>query len=50
VFEDLLAALQLMSTQDVKQATLDELEDVCKNPVFRFLCEICDVLHPRKEK
>lgn len=50
MFDDLIAALELMGVADVRQATLDEIEDVCKNPVFRLLCEICEVLHPRKER
>jgi len=48
MFEDLLAAFELLGVADVRAASLDEIEDLCKNPVFRLLCDLCDVLHPRK--
>ncbi len=48
MFEDLLASLELLSASDVRQASLDEINDVCKNPVFQLLCDLCEVLHPRK--
>jgi len=47
MFDDLLDDLAALSTADVRQATLDEIEDLCKNPVFRLLCDLCDVLDPR---
>jgi len=50
VFENLLEDLQLLSAHDVRTARLDEIEELCKNPVFRLLCDLCDVLHPRKAK
>jgi len=50
MFDDLLEALQQITPSDVRQSTLDEIEDVCRNPVFRLLCDLCDVLHPRSAK
>jgi len=50
MFGDLLDALEAISAQDVRSATLDEIEDLCRNPVFRILCDLCDVLHPEKVK
>ena len=41
--------LEAMDKGDVQSATLDELEEICKNPVFRLLCEVCDALR-RKGK
>jgi len=50
MFDDLLEDLAAIGTQDVRQASLDEIEDLCKNPVFRILCDLCDVLEPRRGK
>ncbi len=50
MFDDLLDALGTLSISDVRSASLNEIDDLCKNPVFRLLCELCDVLHPRTQK
>ena len=50
MFDGLLAELELLSRNDIRQASLDELDDVCKNPVFRILCDLCEVLHPKERK
>ena len=50
MFDDLIADLELLSTGDVRSATLLEIDELCKNRVFQLLCEICDVLHPRKAR
>ncbi len=47
---NLLEDLQMMDSADVQSATLDELEEVCRNPVFRLLCDVCDALKKREEK
>ncbi len=46
MFDALLEDLEALTTADVRSASLDEIEDLCKNPVFRLLCDLCDVLHP----
>jgi len=50
MFDDILDAFAALSTTDVRQASLDEIDDLCRNPVFRLLCDLCDVLHPRTQK
>jgi len=50
MFDDLLDSLAALSVADVRSASLDEIEDVCKNPVFRLLCDLCDILHPQKSR
>ena len=50
MFDEVLDALDAIGTQEVRTATLNEIADLCKNPVFRILCDLCDVLHPRKVK
>ncbi len=47
---NLLEDLQMMDSADVQSATLDELEEVCRNPVFRLLCDVCDALKKREKK
>jgi len=50
ILEPLLEELRTLSTSDVKrEASIDEIDDVCKNPVFQLLCDLCEVLHPKKE-
>jgi len=50
MYDDLLDALDQLSTQDVRQSTIDEITALCSNPVFRLLCDLCDVLSPRVKK
>ncbi len=47
---NLLEDLQAMDSADVQSATLDELEEVCRNPVFRLLCDVCDALKRKEPK
>jgi len=51
ILEGVLAELQALDVNLVKQETsLVELEDICRNPVFKLLCEICGVLNPEKAR
>jgi len=50
MFDDLMDSLEQLSTQDVRQSTIDEITALCANPVFRLLCDLCDVLSPRNKK
>lgn len=50
MFDDLMDSLDQLSKEDVRSATLNELDQLCRNVVFRLLCDLCDVLEPRGEK
>jgi len=46
MFDDLLEDLEALSKSDVGQARLEELDELCKNPIFRLLCRVCDQIDP----
>jgi len=51
ILDGLLEELRSMDVGTVKhETTLTELEALCRNPVFRMLCEICMVLDPPKAR
>jgi len=47
--EELLAVLELYGVQDVREMTISELEQICVNPVFRILCDVCDHFYPNRK-
>ncbi len=40
-FSNLLEDLQLMTKEDCEECTIREIEDLCRNPVFHLLCDLC---------
>jgi hypothetical protein len=50
MLDDLLSSFQALDKAAIEQSTLEELEDVCKNPVFRMLCDICNAMYPKQRK
>lgn len=50
ILEPLLEELRTLSTSDVKrEASIDEIDEVCRNPVFQLLCDLCEVLRTQKD-
>jgi len=50
MIDDLLGVLETMNVQDVRQMSFDEIDDLCKNPVFLLLCDFCQFWLDRKRK
>ena len=50
MFDNLLEDLQALGTAEVGRATLDELEELCRNPVFILLCDYCRRTCPEDPK
>ncbi len=44
MIEDLLELLSTYRIQDVKDSPIRDLEQLCRQPVFKLLCDVCDAL------
>jgi len=44
MIQDLLDFLSEWRTQDVKDSPISDLQQLCKQPVFKLLCDVCDAL------
>ncbi len=44
MIEDLLDLLSTYSAQDVQDSPIKDLQQLCRQPVFKLLCDVCDAL------
>lgn len=49
-FANLLEDFEQLTRDDVNEMTIQELEDLCLNPIFQLLCRICESLFPGGKK
>jgi len=49
VFDEVLGLFESMSKADIGHFSIQELEDLCRNPAFELLCRVCDSVRSSDE-